>query len=94
MKIGQLDEHCGNCPLIDYCTEPYETPQLCIYEELEEVSVEKYKQIARNISEEEIQDKIRQYEKNDFFPWSHERNGAIYDIVLEKLDRNDSLSQA
>ena len=50
MLIGELQEHCGSCPLIDYCTEPYESPQLCAIEELENVDTDTYKQIARSIA--------------------------------------------
>lgn len=50
MKIGELQDHCGNCKLISYCTEPYETPHLCAYEELEDVDEETYKQIADEIT--------------------------------------------
>lgn len=86
MKIGELNEHCGNCKLIDFCTEPYETPKLCVYEELADVEQEEYKRIAESITEEEIEYKLRQYEENDFYPWwDDERNGAICDIVIEKL---------
>ena len=87
MKIGELNEHCGNCPIIDLCTEAYETPQLCVYDELENVDVEVYKQMAENVTEEEIEDKLKQYEENNVSPWDDERNGAICDIVLEKLYR-------
>lgn len=85
MKIGELNEHCGNCKLIDFCTEPYETPQLCAYEELADVEQEEYKRIAESITEEEIENKLRQYEENNVSPWDDERNGAICDIALEKL---------
>ncbi len=85
MKIGELNEHCGNCKLIDFCTEPYETPQLCAYEELADVEQEEYKRIAESITEEEIEDKLSQYEENNVSPWDDERNGAICDIVIEKL---------
>lgn len=87
MKIGELNDHCGNCKLIDYCTEPYETPHLCAYEELENIDEETYKQIAKNITEEEIEDKLRQYEENNISPWTDNFNGAICDVVLEKLKR-------
>lgn len=85
MKIGKLKEQCGNCSLIQYCAEPYETPQLCTYEELEDVTEEQYIEIAGNITEEAISDKMRQYEENNVSPWDDERNGAICDIVFEKL---------
>ena len=85
MKIGELQDRCGNCKLIDYCTEPYETPHLCASEGLKNMDEETYRQIAESITEEEIKEKLRQYEENNISPWTDERNGAIYDIVLEKL---------
>lgn len=88
MKIVELNEHCGDCPLIDYCTEPYETPQLCAYEELESIDTDKYKDIAEKLTYAEIEDKIKQYEENNVSPWTDEHNGAICDLVLEKLERN------
>lgn len=87
MRIGELNEHCGDCPLIDYCTEPHETPQLCIYEELENIDTEKYKEIAEKITNAEIDDKLKQYEENNISPWTDEHNGAICDLVLEKLEK-------
>ena len=92
MKIGELNEHCGNCKLIGFCAEPYETPELCAYEELSEIEQEEYKKIAESITEEEIMDKLRQYEENNISPWDDERNGAICDIVLEKLYKAGGLS--
>lgn len=86
MKIGELQDHCGTCKLIDYCTEPYETPHLCAYEELENIDEEIYKQIAENITKEEIENKLKQYEENNISSWDNEYNGAICDTVLEKLE--------
>lgn len=85
MGIGELKEHCGNCSLIDLCTEPYCTPQLCACEELAYVDVDVYKQLAKSVTDEEIEDKLKQYEENNVSPWDDERNGAICDIVLEKM---------
>lgn len=88
MRIGELQDHCGNCHLIDYCTEAYGTPHLCTYEGLKNVEEEIYKQIAESIAEEEIQDRLREYEENNVSPWMDNHNGAICDIVLEKLYKN------
>lgn len=85
MKIGELNEHCGNCSLIGYCSEPFCEPQLCMREELEDVEEEKYIRIAESVTEAEIEDKLKEYEENGFSPWDDGRNGAICDIVLEKL---------
>lgn len=63
MKIGELQNRCGSRKLIDYCTEPYETPHLCAYEELEDMDEETYRQIAGSVTEEEIEDKLNQYEE-------------------------------
>lgn len=85
MKIGELQEHCGNCQIIDFCTEPYETPKLCACEELSDVEQEEYKQIAESIAEHEIEDKLWQYRENNVSPWDDERKGAICDIVLNRI---------
>ncbi len=89
MKIGELQDRCEICRLIDYCTESYETPHLCTYENLEDLEEEIYKEIAENIIQEEIADKLKQYEENNISPWTDNHNGAICDIMLEKLYRND-----
>lgn len=57
MKIGELDMHCGNCGVIDYCTEPFETPALCRVSALADVSEEDYIQLAEEITSEEIKEK-------------------------------------
>lgn len=85
MKIGKLNQHCGNCSLIEYCTEPYETPCLCACEELDDVEEERYAELADSITDDEIKDKLQQYEENNISPWDDEVSGAICDIVLEKL---------
>lgn len=93
MKIGELQDHCGNCKIISYCTEPFETPHLCTYDELEDVEEETYLKIADNITEEEIEDKIKQYEESAEEGWTDDYNGAICDIVLEKLYRNEGKNE-
>ena len=55
MKIGQLDMHCGNCPIVDYCTHPHETPALCCVQGLQDVDIDDYKKLAEQVTEEEIQ---------------------------------------
>lgn len=85
MKIGELEEHCENCPLIDYCTEPYEKPELCTIEELSDVDTGTYKEYAEALTEDDIKRKIGEYEENGFYDWSDERTGAICDLVLERI---------
>lgn len=94
LKIGELNEHCGKCPLIDFCTEPYETPQLCTMESLEHVDTDQYKKIADDITSHEILEKLKQYEENNCSPWSDEYHGAICDIVLEKLHQKSEVADS
>ena len=84
MKIGELDMHCGNCGVIDYCTEPYKTPALCRINAFADVLEEKYIQLAEEITSAEIKEKQQQYEENGV-GWTDEDKGAICDIILEKL---------
>lgn len=83
MKIGLLDGKCGACPLIDFCTEPYETPQLCSVRKLEDVDTKVYKEIAQGLTTEEIEAKIRENEEK----WSDKYMGAICDLVCEKMSQ-------
>ena len=85
MKIGDLDERCGNCSLIDFCTEPFETPQLCCIDELAEMETSEYKSLVESITKEEISVKLQEYEENNISPWTDNRAGAMVDIVLERL---------
>ena len=93
MKIGKLDDHCGNCKLVDYCTKSFEAPHLCAYEELQYIDEETYKQIAESVTEEEIEDKLKQYEEDNMSPWDDNHNGAICDIVLEKYWKGEGRQQ-
>lgn len=62
MKIGQLEQHCGNCPLIDFCAEPFEELCLCTDSRLENVDIDIYQKLAANIdgTNEEICEAIVQ----------------------------------
>lgn len=84
MKIGELQEHCGECPLIDYCTDPYDTPQLCKIDLLREANTEIYRELAEKVTDAEMQEKLHQYEKYGV-EWTDKNKGAICDIVLEKI---------
>lgn len=46
MKIGELDQHCGNCKIIDYCAEPFDELCLCTDSRLNDVEEDKYIEIA------------------------------------------------
>ncbi|PKM61665.1 MAG: hypothetical protein CVU99_02580 [Firmicutes bacterium HGW-Firmicutes-4] len=40
--ISDMNSHCGECDLIDWCSEPYESPYLCADGRFENVEVSKY----------------------------------------------------
>ena len=43
MKIGELDDHCGRCKLIELCGEPYSDVHICAREKLKNITVDEYK---------------------------------------------------
>lgn len=49
MKIGELEQHCGNCSVVDYCAEPFSSLCLCTREELADVEQSTYKCVAQDI---------------------------------------------
>lgn len=49
MKIGELEQHCGNCSVVEYCAEPFDSRCLCTREELKEVEESTYKFVAEKI---------------------------------------------
>lgn len=59
MKIGQLDQHCGNCSIVEYCAEPFDALCLCEKEDLENIEESEYIKMA-----EEIQSRNRRYVSN------------------------------
>ncbi len=66
MKIGKLDQHCGNCSIMDYCAEPFDDLCVCGRAELQEVEERDYRKMAediqarnkRHISNQKMCDKI------------------------------------
>ena len=42
LKVGDMNSHCGECGLIDWCGEPYELPYLCNDNRFDDIDVEKY----------------------------------------------------
>lgn len=66
MKIGQLDQHCGNCSIVEYCAEPFDDLCLCAREDLENIEESEYIKMAneiqlrnkRNISNKKMADRI------------------------------------
>lgn len=49
MKIGELDQHCGNCTIIDLCGEPFSEVCLCCREELSKVDESTYRCVSEKI---------------------------------------------
>jgi hypothetical protein len=48
MKISDLGQHCGDCPLIEYCGDAYYYC-LCCDERFENMSTGRYKELADKI---------------------------------------------
>lgn len=46
MRIGELDMHCGNCKIIDYCDEPYSEICVCCDKRFEHVNEESFLKLA------------------------------------------------
>lgn len=70
MKIGELDQHCGNCSIIEYCAEPFCDLCLCGKSDLDDVEESKYRKMA-----EEIQSRNKR----------HISNSAMADKICMKL---------
>lgn len=49
MKIGELEQRCGNCMLVDLCGEPYSDVCLCCNEDLSELTEKEYIQKVNEI---------------------------------------------
>lgn len=49
MKIGELEQHCGNCKIIQYCAEPFDELCLCGVEALQEMEETDYIKTAEEI---------------------------------------------
>lgn len=57
MRIGELDMHCGNCKIIDYCDEPFSNICICCDSRFEDVEEKKFIELAEKstkISKEAI----------------------------------------
>ena len=47
MKIGELNQHCGDCPIIEFCGNPFGFC-VCSIDSFKDVETERYKEIANN----------------------------------------------
>lgn len=72
MKIGELDQHCGNCKIIDYCAEPFDELCLCTDSRLNDVEEDKYIELAEQSKEstnmdicKDVLKKIQQLSQNN-----------------------------
>lgn len=57
MRIGDLEQHCGNCKIIDFCADPFEDLCLCTDSRLAEIEEIEYKRFAeenRHLDNEKI----------------------------------------
>lgn len=59
MRIGELDQHCGDCKIIHLCGEPYSDICLCGNPKLENMTEDEYIERVEN---------IRKYQKRN---WSN-----------------------
>lgn len=75
MKIGELDQHCGSCSIIDLCGEPYSEIMLCANEKLSEMEEEDY---IRKVEE------IRSTQKRN---WG---NKTLEKMIVKSLERKGS----
>lgn len=51
MKLGELEQRCGDCNAVEYCAEPFGSLSLCTVPDLAEVEDSMYKFCARKIQE-------------------------------------------
>lgn len=71
LKIGDLEQHCGNCKIIDLCGEPYSDVCLCCNEKLKDMQEDEY--LVR-VAE------IRDYAKRN---WS---NKTLEKMIIKSLN--------
>lgn len=71
MKIGDLNQHCGNCDVIDYCAEPYSPLCLCADQRFCKCDTDTYIKISEEVTGKGIT--REQYKE------------AVADHVAEKL---------
>ncbi len=69
-KLKELDQHCGNCGVMDLCGEPFSEICLCAREEIGELTEEEYRQQA-----EEIRKK-----------WPRKGNKAVEKIICKRME--------
>lgn len=46
MKIGELDMHCGNCGIIEFCDEPYSDICICKEKRFKDIEEERFFELA------------------------------------------------
>lgn len=76
MKIGELDQHCGNCSIIEFCGEPFDEVCLCCNSTLEDLTEEEY--LSRV-------DKVINSDRRRVFA-----NAEIEEIICNELEGDSS----
>lgn len=54
-KLGELEQHCGNCSVMWLCGEPYSEVCLCAREELADMTEKEYEQAAEALMSENLE---------------------------------------
>ncbi|MBO5069495.1 MAG: hypothetical protein J6C37_03940 [Roseburia sp.] len=49
MRIGDLEQHCGDCKLLDLCGEPFDDVMLCANENLADMTEDEYTEKVKEI---------------------------------------------
>lgn len=93
MKIGELEQHCGECDIMEFCTDPFETPCICCRRSLKDIEEEEYKRIAENLTEKEVKRKIKQLKKDKEIFYDKIWQGAVLELVKEKLQQSGKIKK-
>ena len=75
MKIGELNQHCGECRIIELCGEPYSDICLCANPNLESITEEEYIEYVDNIR------------KNQKKNWS---NKTLEKMIIKEIKNNEN----
>ncbi|PKN96965.1 MAG: hypothetical protein CVU42_17710 [Chloroflexi bacterium HGW-Chloroflexi-4] len=81
-KIGDMNSHCGECDLIDWCSEPYGSPYLCTDGRFEDVEVAKYITLAETSAVDLDTSKITPEINRDDFDCASDYEDAVDTAVL------------
>jgi len=88
MKIGELDQHCGNCDVIDFCGNPYGYC-LCRDSDFRDVDVSKFKQMADTVTDIKPLDVCEGCTRPDCGPYKYSETDYIDDECVYADDAKD-----